>query len=186
MRVIMGLGNPGSKYDDTRHNVGWWAVDRLAHEWSAGPFREVGPALHCSAMVAGEEVVLVKPLTYMNRSAAALHPFLGLEGFDPVRDLLVIVDDATRDAGRLRLRADGSSGGHNGLRSIEGLVGREFPRLRIGVGRPPSGGDLVGWVLSPMSDEDEDQVLALLSELPDLVVHWIEDGVQETMNRFNR
>lgn len=182
----MGLGNPGSRYDDTRHNVGWWAVDHLAHAWNAGPFREVGPALHCGANVEGEAVTLVKPLTFMNRSAGALHPFLGVEGFDVETDLLVIVDDATRDVGRLRLRPDGSSGGHNGLRSIEGLVGRSFARLRIGVGVPPEGDDLVRWVLSPMASEDEDAVLAVLRELPELMESWITHGVRETMNRYNR
>lgn len=186
MRVVMGLGNPGARYDATRHNVGWWAADRLAYDWNAGSFREEGPALRCEAQVEGERVVLLKPTTYMNRSGAALIPFVRTEGFDPSRDLLVMVDDATREAGRLRLRPGGSSGGHNGLKSIEAVVGREFPRLRIGVGVPPSGADLVDWVLSSMDDSDEEAVLALIAELPEVVASWIRDGTQPTMNQFNR
>ncbi len=182
----MGLGNPGARYDATRHNVGWWAADRLAYDWNAGSFREEGPALRCEARVDGEAVTLLKPLTYMNRSAAALAPFLRDDRFEPSEDLLVIVDDATRDAGRLRLRPGGSAGGHNGLKSIEGLVGRDFARLRIGVGTPPQGTDLVDWVLSPMNADDEESVLALLAELPEVVAAWIHEGVREAMNRFNR
>lgn len=186
MRLIVGLGNPGSRYDDTRHNVGWWAVDRLAHDWSAGSFRKEGPVLRTSASVAGETVVLIKPITWMNRSGAALGPFLGNPDFEPVRDLMVIVDDATRPVGGLRLRPDGSAGGHNGLRSIEGVVGRSYARLRIGVGRPPDGHDLVEWVLSSMNSDDEDTVLALLAELAPVMECWMDDGVRAAMDRFNR
>lgn len=186
MRLIMGLGNPGPRYDDTRHNVGWWAVDRLAHDWSAGSFREEGPALRTSVNVAGETVVLAKPLTWMNRSGSVLGPFLRQPDFEPSRDLMVVVDDATRPAGGLRLRPDGSAGGHNGLRSIEGVVGQSYARLRIGVGRPPEGGDLVEWVLSPMNDNDEDAVLAILADLAPALECWITDGVRPAMDRFNR
>jgi len=138
MKIVMGLGNPGPRYDDTRHNVGWWAADRMAHDWDFGPFRQEGPGLVTGGVVAGQEVLLVKPTTYMNRSGMALRPHLGREGFSVSRDLMVVVDDATRPAGSVRLRPQGSAGGHNGLKSIEALLGhKEYPRLRIGsVGRP--------------------------------------------------
>lgn len=187
MKVVLGLGNPGPKYDATRHNVGWWALDRLAHDWKLGSFRKEGPVLVTGGVVAGEEVLLVKPTTFMNRSGVALRPFLGREGFAVSRDLVVIVDDATRSVGRLRLRPSGSAGGHNGLKSIEAVLGsRDYPRLRIGVGRPPSGEDLVSWVLSPMSEEDEDQVLSLLTELSEGLEEWIRGDLESAMNRLNR
>lgn len=187
MKIVLGLGNPGPEYDQTRHNVGWWALDRLAHDWGLGPFRREGAALGASGMVEEEEVHLLKPLTYMNRSGLALRPFLGREGFAVSRDLMVVVDDATRDVGRIRLRPGGSAGGHNGLKSVEAVVGhRDYPRLRIGVGRPPAGGDLVEWVLSPMEADEEDEVLAVLKEVPDALAVWIGEGVEEAMNRINR
>jgi peptidyl-tRNA hydrolase, PTH1 family len=187
MKIVMGLGNPGPRYDATRHNVGWWAADRLAYDWSFGAFRQEGPSLTTGGTVAGEEVLLLKPATYMNRSGAALRPHLGREGFAVSRDLMVVVDDTTREAGAVRLRRGGSAGGHNGLRSVEGVLGhRDYPRLRIGVGRPPTGTDLVSWVLSPMEAEDEDRVLEALSGLSQGLEIWIRDGMDAAMNHLNR
>jgi peptidyl-tRNA hydrolase, PTH1 family len=187
MKIVMGLGNPGPEYDATRHNVGWWAVDRLAHDWRLGSFRREGPALATGGVVEEEEVLLLKPLTYMNRSGAALRPFLGREGFAVSGDLMVVVDDATREVGRVRLRPGGSAGGHKGLKSIEAALGHtDYPRLRIGVGRPPHGADLVEWVLSPMDEQDEDEVLAILAEVPEALRTWIREGVEPAMNRINR
>jgi peptidyl-tRNA hydrolase, PTH1 family len=187
MKVVVGLGNPGRRYEDTRHNVGWWFVDRLACDFEFGPFREEGPALVSGGLVSGRELVLVKPMTYMNRSGVALQPLLGREGFDVSRDLLVVVDDVTRPVGGIRFRPGGSAGGHNGLKSVEAVLGTtDYPRLRIGVGRPPEGTDLVDWVLSPMSPEDEDSVLPLLEELVEGVRAWLDHGIREAMNRFNR
>lgn len=183
----MGLGNPGPKYDSTRHNVGWWAVDHVVHTWKLGPFRSTRAALVVEGSVEGEEVIVLKPTTYMNRSGQALRPFLGREGFDVSRDLVVLVDDATRDAGQSRLRGKGSSGGHNGLRSIEAALGtRDFARLRLGVGRPPPGADLVEWVLSPMGSEDEDKVLAVIREVPTVLRTWMREGLEPAMNEINR
>lgn len=183
----MGLGNPGPRYDATRHNVGWWAADRLAHDWGFGSFRRDGPALISDGIVAGEEVLLVKPTTYMNRSGLALRSLMGREGFAASSDLMVIVDDATREVGSVRLRRGGSAGGHNGLRSVEEALGhQDFPRLRIGVGRPPEGGDLVSWVLSPMEVDDEETVLGVLEELEAGLEVWIREGLEAGMNRLNR
>jgi peptidyl-tRNA hydrolase, PTH1 family len=185
--LIVGLGNPGPKYDATRHNVGWWAADHLVHSWRLGSFRSTGAALVVEGSVEDEALVVLKPTTYMNRSGQALRPFLGREGFDVSRDLMVLMDDATRDAGQARLRGRGSSGGHNGLRSIEAALGtREFARLRLGVGRPPPGEDLVQWVLSPMGAEDEDKVLAVIREVPAVLRTWMREGLEPAMNEINR
>lgn len=184
----MGLGNPGPRYDATRHNVGWWMLDRLAYDWDLEPFVRSGPSLVTGGRRDGTEVRLVKPTTYMNRSGAAVAALLReLEDFDPEEDLLVVVDDASLDVGRVRLRPRGSPGGHNGLKSVSGVLGSgDYARLRIGVGRKPEGVDLADWVLSPMPDEDEDVVASLLPELTEAVEVWMREGAEAAMNRFNR
>lgn len=184
----MGLGNPGPKYDATRHNVGWWMLDRLAYDWDLEPFMRSGPSLVTEGRRDGMEVRLVKPTTYMNRSGAAVAALLReLEDFDPEEDLLVVVDDASLDVGRVRLRPRGSPGGHNGLKSVSGVLGSgDYARLRIGVGRKPEGVDLADWVLSPMPDEDEEVVASLLPELTEAVEVWMREGAEAAMNRFNR
>ena len=187
MKVIVGLGNPGPEYDATRHNVGWWVLDRLAHDWALGPFRRDGRALRVEGVVAGLPVRLLKPLTYVNRSGQALGFLRQDEAFDAGRDLLVVVDDAALDVGRVRFRPRGSPGGHNGLKSISGALGSdEYPRLRLGVGSKPEGTDLADWVLSPMPEEDEDVVVGLLPGLAEAVEVWLTEGTEAAMNRFNR
>jgi PTH1 family peptidyl-tRNA hydrolase len=153
-------------------------VDRLAYDWGFGAFSRGKRALLGSGVVCAEAVTLVKPTTYMNRSGGALLSVLeGDIDFDPSVDLLVIVDDVALDVGRVRLRGAGSSGGHKGLASIASALGtEEFARLRIGVGRPPSGADLSDWVLSRMPPADEDVILTLLPTLRPGIEAWVERG----------
>ena len=187
MKVVAGLGNPGPEYDATRHNVGWWLVDRLSSDWGLGPFRRSGPALVASGSVAGEAVLLLKPLTYMNRSGAALAPLGHDPDVDISRDLLVVVDDVALDVGRVRFRPSGSPGGHNGLKSVEAALGtQEYARLRVGVGSAPPGVDLAAWVLSEFEPDDEDTVLELLPELAEAVEVWVIEGIEAVMSRYNR
>ena len=187
MKVVIGLGNPGPEYDATRHNVGWWVVDRLAYDWDFGPFRRDGRAFASDGTVGDFEVRLMKPATYMNRSGLALRPVRMLEDFDAAKDLLVVVDDAALEVGRLRFRPEGGAGGHNGLKSISGaLQSNDYARLRVGVGRKPDGEDLADWVLSPMPEDDEDVVVRMLPELSEAVEAWMGEGVEAAMNRFNR
>ena len=187
MKLVVGLGNPGPEYDATRHNVGWWVADRLAYDWGLGSFRREGRALVTDGSVGDAEVCVVKPTTYMNRSGLVVGPLVASGGCDPTRDLLVVVDDAALDVGRVRFRAEGSAGGHNGLKSVSAaLQSTAFPRLRIGVGKKPEGMDLSDWVLSPMPPEDEEVVVGLLPELTEAVEVWIADGVEAAMNRSNR
>lgn len=187
MKVVCGLGNPGSEYELTRHNVGWWVVDEAQAAWRFEEFRKRGQAWVSEGRVAGEDVLLVEPLTYMNRSGAVLAGLAGRADFDVARDLLIVVDDAALDVGRVRIRGTGTSGGHNGLKSVEAAVGtRDYARLRIGVGAPPPGGDLVAWVLSMFDEEDEQRVVDLLPHLVETVHVWIEHGVEEAANRCNR
>ncbi len=186
-RVVLGLGNPGARYDPTRHNVGWWLLDRIAYDRGFGAFQAEGPSLVSGGQLAGASVSLVKPQTWMNRSGAALLPWMDRPDFDPARDLLVVVDDATRPVGGVRFRPGGSHGGHNGLRSLEGVLGhRDFARLRIGVGVPPPEAALADWVLSPPAPDEEEALLSLLPELVKGVERWVAEGVQPAMNAFNR
>lgn len=187
-KVVVGLGNPGPQYDDTRHNVGWWVVDRLAVDWNAGSFVETGPALTTEATIGGRRVLLAKPVTYMNRSGLAVRSILRAHPhLDPAEDLLVVVDDATRNVGGVRFRPGGSAGGHRGLRSVaESLGTDDYPRLRVGVGEAPQGADLAAWVLSSMPSDDAEVVTALLPELTEAMELWLEEGTRAAMNRYNR
>ena len=187
VKLVAGLGNPGPRYDDTRHNVGWWMADRLAFDWGLETFRREGSALVTAGSVGDCSIRLLKPTTYMNRSGVAVAANAGAEGVDVSRDLLVIVDDAMLDVGRVKFRPAGGSGGHNGLRSVGAALGTtDFARLRIGVGVAPAPMDLSDWVLSAMPPEDEDAVVALLTELTPAVELWLEEGTEAVMNRFNR
>ncbi len=187
MKVIVGLGNPGAEYDATRHNVGWWVLEAVHRAWAFPAFRDHGPARFSDGERAGEPVLLVQPLTYMNRSGSVVAPLARLEGFDLAADLLVLVDDVNLAVGRVRLRPAGSAGGHNGLRSVEAALGtREYARLRVGVGAKPPGEDLADWVLSPMPPEDEETIVGLLPHLVTCVEQWLERGAVAAMQDCNR
>ncbi len=185
---MIGLGNPGARYDATRHNVGWWLVDLLKRCWSATPFQEEDLWLRSRAELSEVgEVWLIKPLTYMNRSGIAVRALLENVPLDLEHDMLIAVDDVALEPGRPRFRARGSAGSHNGLQSIEDVLGtREYARLRIGVGAPPDGVELADWVLSEFDDpKDEDAVLEVLPRLTEGVELWAREGVEAAMNRFN-
>jgi len=186
MKVVLGLGNPGPEYDATRHNVGWWLLDRLAYEWDFPFFEREGKAMVTEGSRENEDFRLMKPTTFMNRSGQALTALASLPDFLPEEDLLVCVDDAALEVGRVRFRPQGSPGGHNGLVSVARALGSDhYPRLRIGVGIPPEGADLSEWVLSPMSQDDEDVILGLLPELVRGVEVWGIEGIETAMNSFN-
>ena len=187
MKVVIGLGNPGPEHDATRHNVGWWVVDRLAYDWGFDLFEREGRAFVTEGIVGETRVRLMKPTTYMNRSGLSLRPLRTLESFDATEDLLIVVDDAALDVGRVRFRPEGGPGGHNGLKSVSGaLQSNAYTRLRIGVGLKPDGTDLSDWVLSEMPEQDEEIVVGLLPELAQAVEAWINEGSEAAMNRFNR
>ena len=190
MKVVFGLGNPGEEYEDTRHNVGWWLIDHLADVWHFDAWRKDGNARVASGTVGRHRVRLVKPQTYMNLSGAALRPYLRREAWSAARDLLVVVDEVAIPVGTYRLRAAGSAGGHNGLKSVEGaLRSQDYARLRIGVG-PPAGrerrGDLADYVLSPFGKAEAAEVRELMPRLAEATETWLADGIEAAMNRFNR
>ena len=181
MKVIVGLGNPGRRYERTRHNVGWWVVDHLADVWHLGKWREDGHALAVSGRLGATHVRLLKPLTYMNLSGEALIPFLRRPGWSAAKDLLVIVDDVALPVGTIRLRLTGSSGGHNGLKSVEAQVGsQEYARLRVGI-RPVNEewmrGELEGFVLGVAGMEERKAIVALMPEVTAYVESWVRTTV---------
>jgi PTH1 family peptidyl-tRNA hydrolase len=190
VKVILGLGNPGPEYERTRHNVGWWVVDHLADVWRFEGWKKDGDARVAAGSVGGTRVRLVKPQTYMNLSGAVLKPYLRREGWRYMHDLLVISDEVALPVGTFRVRAGGSAGGHNGLKSIQGALGsQEYARLRVGVGpEDPSRrrGDLSDYVLSDFGRNDEKLVRENFDTLVQLAEVWLTEGPQVAMNRFNR
>ena len=191
MKVILGLGNPGREYAATRHNVGWWLIDHLADVWHFDGWKKDGVSHASSGVVAGVKVKLVKPQTYMNLSGQALKNYARRPFWSAAKDLLVVVDEVQIPVGRFRIRARGSAGGHNGLKSVEQALGnQEYPRLRIGVGpseeRKGVYGDLADFVLAPFARDEREDVLALLPPLTATVETWLKDGVELAMNLHNR
>jgi PTH1 family peptidyl-tRNA hydrolase len=185
VRVICGLGNPGAEYQNTRHNVGWWLLDLLQQDWRFANFRRDGNAVATDGRFEDQDVLLIKPLTYMNRSGAAVGRLLLEPGFNATADLLVVVDDVALPVGRARIRAQGSAGGHNGLKSVEAaLRSQDYARLRIGVGGRPDGVELADWVLASFDPEEETMVRAQLPKLVDVVGTWVRAGVDEASRRL--
>jgi PTH1 family peptidyl-tRNA hydrolase len=177
LRAVVGLGNPGPEYAATRHNAGFRLVDALAARWGFPPFRRGERARVTAGEIDGLPVRLLKPTTYMNRSGAALASLRADPAFDPARDLLITVDDFNIPLGTFRLRADGSAGGHNGLKSIEGaLQSPNYARLRIGVGPLPSNDSWEEFVLASFTPDEEEQVEALMPKLIDAVTQWVHGG----------
>ena len=185
MKVIVGLGNPGAEYAATRHNVGWWFLDLLQQEWRCTKFRRDGNAVTAEGRFEDQDVLLVKPTTYMNRSGSAVARLLLEPEFRVTDDLLVVVDDVALPIGRARIRPRGTAGGHNGLKSIEAsLRSQEYPRLRIGVDEAPPGIDRADWVLGTFAPEEEEAVRNLLPKLVTVTGTWINAGVEEASRRL--
>ena len=184
MKVIVGLGNPGSQYAGTRHNIGWLVMDRLAERagWS-GRGRQRDSANVAMGRYRGLDLTLVKPLTFMNDSGLAVRKVLARE-HAPLSDVLVVADDFALPFGKLRFREAGSHGGHNGLRSIIDELGTEkFSRLRIGIGDPER--DARDHVLSTFAPDEAQRLDELLDAAADGVETWARDGTSRAANRFN-
>ena len=189
MKVICGLGNPGREYERTRHNVGWWVVDHLADVWRFDGWKRDGQSLVSGGRVHGVHVRLIKPQTYMNLSGAALIPWARRPTWSPATDLLVVVDEVALPIGTIRLRARGSPGGHNGLKSVQQTLGTsEYARLRVGIGPldPERIRDLADFVLHPFAADERETVLALLPRIADAVELWVRDDLAGAMNVHNR
>jgi len=185
MKLIVGLGNPGVKYAGNRHNIGFQSVDRLAETHGLRFNRLQHKARVATGNIGDQRVVLAKPLTYMNLSGQAVVPLL--HGYKiPQSNLLVLYDDLDLPLGTIRIRPNGGSGGHKGMQSIIQQLGSEdFPRLRIGIGRPPSGWDSADYVLSNFTPDEQSLLPGIYDRVIAAVETWIREGITVAMNRFN-
>lgn len=178
-KAVVGLGNPGARYAQTRHNVGFWVVDALGKglQWHAFAF--------CTWCRFSDDLVLVKPLTYMNQSGLGVAEVARC--FQVAQeDVLVVVDDVHLNLGRLRFRRTGSPGGHNGLRSVAGALGSvDFPRLRIGIGQPTGSDDRVDYVLGAFTSGDRDVITEAVGHAVRGALCWAAAGIELAMNRYN-
>ncbi len=185
MKLIVGLGNPGPEYKNTRHNVGFMAVEAMASRFGVDKQQSKYNAMlgHCS--IKGEKALLLKPLTYMNLSGRSVLPAMQFYKLNP-EQLMVIYDDMDLAPGQLRIRKSGGAGGHKGMLSIINSLGtQEFPRMRIGIGRPEHHNN-VDWVLSKLDREDQEIIQSTVESTVDAVEKWIKLGIDAAMNEFNR
>ncbi|MEZ5292219.1 MAG: aminoacyl-tRNA hydrolase [Vicinamibacterales bacterium] len=185
MKLLVGLGNPGDRYADTRHNVGFQVIDVLARRWSVDQWRDQQQALVARVRDGVEPVLLAKPMTFMNASGESV---AGLSAFYkvPVGDVLVVLDEAALPLGRLRAGRGGSDGGHNGLKSVIARLGtRDVPRLRIGVGRGDGRRDLADHVLGRFTEDERKSVEAAVLRAADAAVMFVTEGIERVMNAFN-
>jgi PTH1 family peptidyl-tRNA hydrolase len=181
--IVAGLGNPGKKYENTRHNMGYLAMDGLFDLWQLSKFRRRFSSLCSVAQKHGAKIILLKPLTFMNDSGNAIKK---AASFYRVRseNIIIIYDDIDLPVGALRIRGQGGPGTHNGMRSIVSHIGEGFPRIRIGIGK--SSGDLIGYVLSPPSKEDWKKLCQIVEEAAKAADIIIKDGIEKAMQRYNK
>jgi len=195
LKLIVGLGNPGSEYRDTRHNAGFMVADALVDRWRVrDQWREkfeallIKTAVHdarASMVAGGDQVVIVKPLTFMNLSGQAVAAIAGFYKIEPA-DVFVVTDDVALPLGRLRARREGGAGGHNGLKSIiQSLATQAFPRMRVGVGRGDNRRDLADHVLGRFDADERDTVSAAVLRAADATEMFLSDGIERVMNAFN-
>jgi len=186
MKLIVGLGNPGREYADTRHNIGWRVVESLAARAGLAAWREKFEARLAEGRLAGRKVVLARPVTYMNESGRSVRPMMDFWKLE-TDALLVVVDDMALPVGRLRLRPSGSPGGHKGLASIARHLGHEgFARLRVGIGTPPDQLDGADYVLARFAPSERLAIADIVARATDAAETWIRSGPEAAMNAFNQ
>ncbi len=185
MKLIVGLGNPGKAYTRSRHNVGFRCLDHLSKRHALPFNKSRGRVQIARGEIAGREVMLVKPQTYMNLSGQAVSSLMRKFGI-PLGDLVVIYDDLDLPLGKTRLRSSGSSGMHKGVESIiSSLASQDFPRIRVGIGHPEEEGDTIDYVLSDFTPEEREVIEESIAKVADLIHCLIAEGIEAAMNRFN-
>ena len=186
MKVIVGLGNPGKKYDNTRHNIGFEALDYIADKEGISINTGKHKALIGTGYMGGEKVLLVKPQTFMNLSGESVAELINYYKLDPESELIVIFDDISLEPGNIRIRKKGSAGGHNGIKNIIAMTGTQnFMRIKVGVGEKPKGWDLADYVLGRFSTEDRAKVEEAIGHAMDAAVLMMQGEVDKAMNDYN-
>ena len=186
MFVIVGLGNPGKKYENTRHNAGFIAIDALADKYGIRIDEKKHKALCGSGVIEGVKVLLVKPQTYMNLSGESVRSVLDFYKLDPEEEMMVIYDDISLAPGNIRIRKKGSAGGHNGIKSLIAHAGTQnFMRIKVGVGEKPSGWDLADYVLGHFSEDDQSKLKEVMPDIMDAAVLMMQGDVDKAMNNYN-
>lgn len=186
MYVIAGLGNPGGKYEKTKHNMGFQVIDLLAEKYHINMNMKKHKAVCGTGVIEGRKVLLMKPQTFMNLSGESIREAVDFYKVDPETELIVIYDDISLAPGQLRIRKKGSAGGHNGMKNIIQHLGTQvFPRIRVGVGEKPAGWDLADYVLSGFSKEDEPLVKESWGRAAEAAARILTDGSDRAMNDFN-
>ena len=186
MYLIAGLGNPGREYENTRHNAGFASIDRLAERNHVSSEMKKFQALCGTGYIGGQKVLLLKPQTYMNLSGESLRAACDFFKIDPEQELIVIYDDISLAPGQLRIRAKGSAGGHNGIKSIISHLGTQvFLRVKVGVGEKPQGWDLADYVLGHFSKEEQQVMQESFDRAADAAAALLSEEVQQVMNEYN-
>lgn len=186
MYIIAGLGNPGLKYQHTRHNAGFDVIDLLAEKYNIKISEKKFQALCGSGVIQGEKVLLMKPMTFMNKSGESIGAAVNFYKMDPETELVVIYDDISLEPGRIRVRKKGSAGGHNGMKDIINHTGTQvFPRVKVGVGEKPAGWDLADHVLGHMSKEDRALAEDAFTDAVSAVEMILEGKTDQAMNDYN-
>lgn len=186
MKLIIGLGNPGRKYQGSKHNIGFETVDDIAFQMGLAFNKSKFEAVYAEGRIGTEKIVLIKPQTYMNLSGRSVRPWMDYYNLTE-EDIVVIYDDMDLPPGKIRLRQKGSAGGHNGMKSIIQHLGtKEFNRIKIGVGRPQPGQNVISNVLSGFKKEDQNAVEESIKVASDAIEYWVKDHTfQDTMSNFN-
>lgn len=187
MFLIAGLGNPSSRYEKTRHNIGFDVIDAVSDRYNIEVKEKKAKALCGSGFIEGQKVLLVKPQTYMNLSGDSISALMNFYKLDPARELIVIYDDISLDPGNIRIRKKGSAGGHNGVKDIIAKIGTDqFPRIKVGVGAKPENWDLADYVLSRFSRGERRLVDEAAAESVEALALMVQGRIEEAMNLYNR
>ena len=187
MYIVVGLGNPTRQYEGTKHNVGFDTIDFLVDEYRVPSSGVKHKAMYGKGVIAGQKVILAKPLTYMNLSGESVAELVNYYKIDPEEELVVIYDDINLAPGYIRVRKKGSAGGHNGIKNIIAQLGSDkFKRIRVGVGEKPKNWDLADYVLSPFSKEERTQVDEAIRHAADALEMILQDDIDSAMDKYNK
>ena len=186
MYLIVGLGNPEPDYAKTRHNMGFDVINQIAKKYDIDLGRNKFNAIFGSGIIEGEKIILIKPQTFMNSSGEAVKQYVDFYKI-PLENVIVIYDDMDTDIGKIRIRAKGGPGSHNGMKSVvENLSSQNFPRIRVGVGRPIDEFDKIDYVIGQIPDEEYIRLQEGKDKAADAVIYFLNNGIDNTMNIYNQ